>query len=232
MNINKADVAYEKIKNSILTQKFPPKFHLKELELSEMLNLSRTPIREAIHKLAAEGFVDENENQISTVSDISLDKFIEIFQVRDALETKSIALATKNWTDKNDILEIKNILTKQMEYAEVLDNEITSDLGVFWATDANANYLKYDKLFHLKLAHISDNNLLYNEMIKILDLYYRYNHFSTVKNRCKIDVYEHTEIFEAVSDRNVRLAIELMQSHLQSVKESVLIGINRSNSNY
>ena len=230
MSINKADAAYNMIKEAILTQEFPPKFHLKELELSEKLSLSRTPIREAIHRLTAEGFIEENENQISTVSDISLDNFIDIYQIRDSLEVLSVSLASKNWSDENKILEINEILKKQMESAEDLDCEvIPDDIGDFLNTETNRKYLKYDKLFHIKIAELSNNKLLHEETIKILDLYYRYNHFLTVKKRSKMDVYEHTEIFEAIKDRNTKYAIMFIREHLQSVRESILIGISKKN---
>lgn len=218
-NLNKTEQAYNLIKEKILTLDLKPGEPLKEVELSKMLDLSRTPIREAMQRLITEGFIESHDNQLNKVSDISVEKFIEIYQLREVLENLCVKLATFNWENKSEIEELRVICKHQMALAR--ENELDSK-----------EFLYFDRLFHKKLVEMSRNNLLIQELTKTADLYYRYNYFAIFTNRALLTVMEHLDIIEAIEHRDSRKAQQIMKSHLLIIRESIMIGLAKNANNF
>ena len=75
---SKTKQAYELIKQKILMLEYAPGQPLRELELSEQLSMSRTPIRAAIERLVADCFVDETAGKRTVVSGVSVDNFVRL----------------------------------------------------------------------------------------------------------------------------------------------------------
>lgn len=85
--------AYVALRRDILTWDLPPGSVLAEVELSERLGVSRTPVREAVAKLVADGLADAQRGRGTVVSDVSLDDLEDMFVLRRVLETESARLA-------------------------------------------------------------------------------------------------------------------------------------------
>lgn len=90
-----SDKAYETLKEDILHWRLAPGTVLGESEQSARLGISRTPLREAITRLAAEGLVDTAHGRAGVVTDVSPDNLVELFELRDALETQASRLAAR-----------------------------------------------------------------------------------------------------------------------------------------
>ena len=88
-----SDVAYEKIKMMIITARLRPGQTLVEAELMEELGMGRTPIREALNRLAWENFVKIVPRQCIMVNEISLYEVESIYQMRFALSPLESELA-------------------------------------------------------------------------------------------------------------------------------------------
>ena len=100
---SKTKQAYELIKQKILMLEYAPGQPLRELELSEQLSMSRTPIRAAIERLVADCFVDETAGKRTVVSGVSVDSFVELYEVREAMEMLCVSLAAYAWQDHSQI---------------------------------------------------------------------------------------------------------------------------------
>lgn len=87
--------AYIAIRERILSGDFPPGFHLKEEQLADVCGVSRTPIRDALRKLAADDFVRAVPNHGTYVSNYSDDDIGEIFALRAMLEGYAARLAAE-----------------------------------------------------------------------------------------------------------------------------------------
>lgn len=87
---------YEKIKEGIISLKFPPGTVLKERELSESLGVSRTPVREAIQRLLQEAWLVPGEGKRMQVRPITLKDVYEIIQIRNIVEYSAIEILLKN----------------------------------------------------------------------------------------------------------------------------------------
>jgi DNA-binding GntR family transcriptional regulator len=89
------DVAYEAIRARISTGDFPTGHHLREEELAEIIGVSRTPIREALRRLGAEGLVEYHKNRGAQVAAWSDQDLEEIFGLRALLESYAARLAAQ-----------------------------------------------------------------------------------------------------------------------------------------
>ncbi|ALV44859.1 DNA-binding transcriptional regulator, GntR family [Arthrobacter alpinus] len=87
--------AYATLRSEIIDWKLTPGTVLGEVELSERLGVSRTPIREALAKLTAEGLTEPQSGRGMVVSEISLDHLNELFELRSALECRAAELAAQ-----------------------------------------------------------------------------------------------------------------------------------------
>ena len=94
-----SDIAYEKIKMMIITAQLKPGEAVVEARLMETLGMGRTPIREALNRLAWENFVKIIPRQCIMVNEISIYEVESIYQMRFALAPLESELAALNRTD-------------------------------------------------------------------------------------------------------------------------------------
>ena len=90
-----SDRAYASLRDDIIEWRLLPGTVLAEVEQSERLGVSRTPLREALSRLTAEGLTTAAGGRGVVVTDISLDDIDELFELRETLEGKAAALAAE-----------------------------------------------------------------------------------------------------------------------------------------
>ncbi|WP_125611487.1 GntR family transcriptional regulator [Specibacter cremeus] len=90
-----SDKAYATLRADIVEWRLPPGTVLAEVELSERLGVSRTPVREALARLSAEGLAAPQSGRGVVVTEISLDHVRELFELRSALECRAAELAAE-----------------------------------------------------------------------------------------------------------------------------------------
>jgi DNA-binding GntR family transcriptional regulator len=90
---NAAEDAYEALRSAILSGAIRPRERLGEVELSRQFGVSRTPIREALRRLTAEGLVVFQPNRGARVAEWSFTDLQEIYEIRARLESYGAALA-------------------------------------------------------------------------------------------------------------------------------------------
>ena len=117
------ELAYSTIRESILTGKIPPGAIISQVTLARELGTSRTPLREALSRLAGEGLVRSDFNQRMRVSDLDLDDFDQIYAVRLALEPIAIR-ATVSGLDDAMRQELVTHVDAMDDAIAVLDIEI------------------------------------------------------------------------------------------------------------
>lgn len=209
---NKEILAYNFIKDKILSLEYEPGQPLRETELSNEMGMSRTPIRVALTSLTADGFVEELGARTNIVSRVTADSFIQIYQIREALEMLCASVAPYRWNDEKELEDLKNVLSEMTQMSR--EPAVNSH-----------KFLSADREFHAMLAKMTRNDLLVNEMMNIYDLYWRYNYYSLFYNRANRIVQEHNQILIAVSQRDVALAKEAMHNHLSPAKDDIMIGL-------
>src|SRR4051794_5440683 len=108
-----AHLAYSEIRNRIVEGAFPPGSHLEEESIAEAVGVSRTPVREALRRLASEGFVEFVPHQGAFVPAWTTADYHEIFDLRAILESFGARLAARQISDET--LATLEDLTAQME---------------------------------------------------------------------------------------------------------------------
>src|SRR6476660_10178049 len=90
-----SDRAYAALRDDIIEWRLRPGAVLAEVEQSARLGISRTPLREALSRLTAEGLTTAAGGRGVVVTDISLEDIDELFELRETLEGKAAALAAE-----------------------------------------------------------------------------------------------------------------------------------------
>lgn len=88
--------AYEQLREEIVSWILPPGTHLNETRLAERLGVSRTPLREAIQRLARENLVRISQGRGAFVSEIALGDVIHLYQMREAVESYAARLCARS----------------------------------------------------------------------------------------------------------------------------------------
>jgi DNA-binding GntR family transcriptional regulator len=175
-------------------------------ELARELNVSRTPLREAILRLAAEGFVETQPNRSAVVRSLDAEQIQQIFQIREALETCAAASACQNMTD------------------EALARLRGAALGASRSESSAPEELwRLDRELHLLIARQTGNKVLQREIKRYADLAGLVG--TRVGHRAgdvEAAYQQHTHLLDAMERRDVEAARQAMAEHIQTTCAGVL----------
>jgi|SRR5690625_679496 len=196
------------LRSAVLDGALEPGQKLVERDLCEMLDISRTVLREALQQLVAEGLIISIPHRGPEVASITLKQAKNIYDVRQAIEALAVTCFVKNATDKQ-ISELKNTLH---ELEAVLEGSTDSSI------------LDIKNKFYKVLLDGCDNEILLemhtllNNRINLL----RRTSLSS-KGRLKQTVAEINEIVSAIENRDAKLASELNAKHV-AIAAEIAIG--------
>jgi DNA-binding GntR family transcriptional regulator len=200
-------IVYEELKMRILKGEIAPGQRLMEVETSEELGVSRTPVREAIKKLEKEGLVVVEPRRGTYAAQISDNDLIEILEVRESLEALAAQYAAKRMkaTQKEKLKSLAEKYNKAVK-----DGKLTM-------------MIKYDTEFHRILAEGSNNKTLINliDQLRELLLRFRYLYYDNTA-RAEKNPAEHQRIIDAIMDGDEKAAHDATLAHIGSLKEIVL----------
>jgi len=208
---------YRALKTEIIKGSLKPGIKLSEGKIAVQMGVSRTPVREALKELAAEGFVKMNPNQAVVVSNASVEDVQEVLQIRGVLEGLAARLATK-MISKEEIKELEKY-QKQMEYYTKKD-----DVLAFSEMDAE---------FHELILNVCGNNRLIQIRKNLSDQARRYRIRSlSIPGRLKYSLKEHQEVVEALKRKDVEQADRLSQKHIENVLANILAHKDKEEDKY
>ncbi|WP_161555678.1 GntR family transcriptional regulator [Mangrovicoccus ximenensis] len=107
-----ADIVYGQVRDLLRQGELAPGQRLSESELCDRFQVSRTPAREAIHRLLNEGFLTQGSGGRPSVAEIDIAAAEEIYDMREAVECLAARLAARKATTE-DLLELRAILDEQ-----------------------------------------------------------------------------------------------------------------------
>jgi len=204
---------YQKIKNNILTQKYPAGFHLKEAMLSQAFETTRTPLREAFIKLEKEGLVKVIPNKGAFVIRLSKKEIEELFEVREALEVKAGLIAIQKST-KEQLLKIK----RDLEEREML-----------FKGDKIKNYRIPQKDFHFSILKLTKNKILISYWKSLNTRLSLIRIASAMQNkRFSKAIEDHKEILQNIYLGNYSETERLIKAHNRETKENLLLHYSMS----
>jgi DNA-binding GntR family transcriptional regulator len=224
-----SDVAYDFIRRKIINGEYPPGFPLLTETLSAEIKVSRTPVREALHKLKGEGLVNISPRLGASVMKMDVKDFRETCELRLALEGHASGLAALNHS-QNDLREIKFAL----EAMRVLTDKILASEEESAFID---DLLREDVRFHIAIMTAAKNDLIKREILR-LHLVNRIviGPLAKTAERSKADMDEnrrkvmasHEEIYEAIAAADSRAAKDAMERHIQDIIDKSLRAIAAS----
>jgi len=201
---------YDHLRAEILAGDLEPGVELAEVALAEQLGVSRGPIREAIGRLASEGLVTVRPRRGAVVSSLSKEEFLELYQVREALERMAVKLAVPR-LQPDDIAALQVLIDSMTSRAE------QGKVSEFF--EANAE-------FHQRLVDASGNVKLAELYRQLLDQIGRYRTRSLLmRGNLQRSVAEHAAILRAAKRGNAERAAHLMSEHIR-VPQRGLKGLN------
>ena len=217
-----SDVAYEFIRGKILNGEYTPGYSLMTEALSGEIGVSRTPVREAFHRLKADGLVSISPHLGASVTKMSLREFREMCDLRLALEEHAAGLAAANRSD-GDLSRIKHALESMRELTDQI-LEADSEDGIF------DKLVEKDVHFHIAIMTAAKNELMKSEILR-LHLVNRvvlpdaglikvsplaWSKVESKENRRRV-LAEHDAIFSAIGERDSRAAKIAMEQHIQDI---------------
>ena len=196
---NKQEIAYDEIKNAIITCRFQPGDQLVIRTLAAQLGISEIPVREALKRLISENYVTENGSAL-TVSAISADDFVDMLEVKLDLEMIAIKVAARNITDEQ-IEYLKSILESMEECYH--DNNLKE-------------YRKEHSRFHLECALTCDVPYLMTAISSSFGHHERaINYFNLSSWEQQPSLQDHSDIMNALMNHDPEAA----QKHLHENRE-------------
>ena len=195
-----ADILREAVLDSVLQ----PSEWLREMELAQELSVSRTPVREALRRLASEGLVVIAANQGAMVAPMTIEDILEVYAVRENLEGLAARLAAKNRTTEH--VEGMKVALEQMRQA--VANERISEL-------AHLNLV-----FHRAVREASENRLLERFLGQVEHGVRRFGDTTLrLPGRAEETLKEHGRIVEAIAAGDTEAAENCSINHMRRARE-------------
>ena len=199
----------EKLRELILLEKLPPGMHIPERDLAEALGISRTPMREALRILEAEGLVDHTPTRRSRVANPSVEELSQSMIVLATLEALGGELACAHATDK------------QLEAIAKLNQRMVDRSDALSSID----FFKTDMNFHAAIIAASGNAALIDTHAKYNARLWRARFLSSRRKLGRLTtLQQHQDITDALLSRNVVAAAAAMRAHIETAIKNLAIG--------
>jgi len=201
------DSIYETLLEAIVSGQLPHGSELNSVSLAKQLEVSRTPLREALRLLERDGLVHQEGNHKARVAEFSADDIREIYEVRLQLEAAAAERAAKRITADE--------LAKLRAEADALSRNIRD---IDWCEKA----ITYDLNFHEAIANASGNNRLRNEIRRYRLLVRSFCVITGRRPALQQALNEHIVILDALASRRPATARQAMAAHVTARLEEVL----------
>lgn len=206
-----AQRVYQRIREDIMSGRLPGGTRLKEVELAQQLDASRTPVREALVQLESEGLIVLLARRGAIVRMLGEKDVEDSFQLRALIEGFGAAQAAQRLTPK------------QIDELERLRAEMEGPQGQQQSPEAIAFLLEKNDRFHEIILEASGNSRLRSTLRAAMQIprLYRTYHWSSMQERHRSFLY-HRELVEAFRNRDPLWAEATMKSHIHAARDFLL----------
>lgn len=208
------DKAYLAIREGIIRGRFAPGSHLTAQELGVAAGLSRTPVREAMRRLHAEGLVEFIPHRGAFVTRIDEREINNIYDLRVVLEGYAAAAAARNVTPE------------QLAELEALAREMRALVKSDPATRAES-LSELNNRFHKLIVAASHNQRLQSTLASIVDMplvLRTFRHYDL--SELERSTNQHVELVSALASHDSEWARSVMTSHILSAQHTLLRNLN------
>lgn len=194
-----SDAVYEALLDGILGGKLPPGTVVSEVSLSKQLEVSRTPVHDALRQLSKDGLVQQRANHRAVVATFSREDLRDIFDMRILLESEAAKRAATR-IDRGTLAELRTA-------AEALAAEPDAD-------DFLRKWADFDDDFHEAVARNSGSKRLWQDIARYRMLHRAINRLVGGPLALRQAVVEHLAILKALEQRDGEEASRAMGAHI------------------
>ncbi len=208
----KAEHVYEMLKSDIISGRYSPKEPMRLNRLSQDMEVSIVPVREALVQLERERLLVQTPHQGYTVAPMSMSEFKELVALRQALEEMAIPYVLTQIT--------KQALDALSDLVDRMRSQLETDTGTGTKSDRDRYvvFMSLNRKFHLGIAKTAGFTLLPQMLGNLLDLSQRY--INTIESHYgirQVDIDEHEAIVEAIRANDADTLRELYGRHFQRI---------------
>lgn len=199
---------YESLKHEILRCSLLPNSELREQVLAERFSVSKSPVREALHRLQQERLVTVTPRQGYRVAPVSLEDARDMFQLRKFLESACAEVAATSATDQR---------------LGALDRYRSFD-----GPEELDSFIKYNRAFHCGICEACGNARmarLATDQIEQMERMIRFSVNAVPETDRSILLAEHAAIIDALQARDRRRAARLVREHISDAERRVVNGL-------
>lgn len=199
--VNLAESVYYQIRRNILSGKYRPGKAVTEMEVSNDLGVSRTPVREAFKHLESEGLLELRPNRGAVVVGIGKTDIEDIYEIRSLLEGRAAERAALQ-ADEESLKQLSEII----------------DLTEFYVERENYDRVtEMDDRFHQTIYELTGSRIL-QRILKELHAYAENIRERSIREpgRAKLMLEEHHAVLEAMQAKDPALAGQRMVQHVQN----------------
>lgn len=208
---------YSELKRDILRGAIPFGERIRENQLATRFNVSRTPVREAIRKLAAEGLIEFSPNRGATVRTYTAEDIRNNYNLRAVIEGYACSLAALKHDEP-----FLDMMEKSIEQSE-------EAIGLYRTSKTEATYrlVEANQLFHNAITQMA-NNAEITKVLKALTTlpimfrgFYWFNYDGVIES-----VHHHKQIYRAICKGDPHQARAYMEVHILNGRDNVLDNIH------
>lgn len=204
---NESDLALSEqiansVKEEILSGKFPPGVRILQEDIAERFGASRSPVREALRILEAEGLINLIAHTGAWISKLSLAECEEMYQIRERIEPLLLRLSIPNISE--------SVITELQEVA--IQMQATKDVETF---------LKLDRQFHLLSYSKAETTLVGNMVNRLWNTTQHYRRAYSqlvVASSFKLAHYEHQLLIAAIVKKDTEDAERILYGHIRRTR--------------
>ena len=202
---SRGEWAYGRLKMEIANGTMGPGSRVRENEIAERLSISRTPVREALRRLEAEGLIVHVPHQGAIIAELDHQAVIELYDMRETLEGTAARYAARHASEA----EIQDL-------AELVESE-QENVGDFRAL------AQLNRAFHMALYRAGHNRYLLKALVSLSDAMILLGGTTlAVPNRFPVAHAEHQAIVRAIAERDPDRAEVAARSHIRNAQRARL----------
>ncbi|SDQ19114.1 GntR family transcriptional regulator [Pseudovibrio sp. Tun.PSC04-5.I4] len=202
------DRIYEKLRQMAADFEFKPDARINESVLSTELGASRTPLREALNRLVAEGFLTFQSGRGFFCRPLSPKRILDLYEARVAIETEIVRLVCRRASDE-ELEELMGFLTETEPAYDICEDPI--------------ELLRMDEAYHMRIAVLSQSHELQRILenlndrvryIRLVDLKYLRGK-TPVSKQEEAQLSAHRIVLTALISRDEETAVSTMRHHIE-----------------
>lgn len=193
----------ELLRQRIFRRELEPGSWIDELKIAEDYGISRTPLREALKVLAAEGLVTMKVRRGAYVTEVNEKDMSDIYHLLGLLESDAAGMVARHAT------------AQQLQELQALHQELEA------ATAQRERFFELNERFHMRLLEIADNrwrSQMVDDLRKVMKLNRHHSLFKS--GRIAESLAEHSAVMAALQARDAAAATQAMQEHFRNGLEA------------